>query len=123
MLGKRKREAVPVARQTKTVEESENEGAEAISHDQIFRKCFETKFEPLGNHDRKTDRDAEIVPSEQNYDEDKSDWSGLRDDESEHQVQIVEHVRPRDLNNGRQDEIELKTYMVCGDEVVDCNLC
>ncbi|KAJ9612370.1 pre-rRNA processing and 40S ribosomal subunit assembly [Cladophialophora chaetospira] len=98
MLGKRKREAAVVPRQNvQSDEESLRvETASAADHD-VFRKHFESMFDPLPESQRAALSSDEEDQNSQ-FSEGESDWEGLSESSSEpefeqknHAAEVIEH--------------------------------
>jgi hypothetical protein len=115
MVGKRKRETAVVSRSTKTKEASPPPPNDAQD---IFRKYFESQFEPI-EADVPSKRDTEESGSEDKKDiendedisEPDSDWDGVSEESDEDNVvEVVEH---RDASfDGLMDKKARKAFMV-----------
>ncbi|GAD97912.1 hypothetical protein NFIA_036930 [Paecilomyces variotii No. 5] len=115
MPGKRKREAAAVSRSDK-VESSESRSENTTAGDahDIFRRYFESQFEPLDLPPIKSARTAESEASESEEgdqeddgsDESGSEWDGISDAEGNGtQVEVVEYTSS---HNNTSDEIDKK---------------
>ena len=112
MLGKRKREAVAVARDTQLRQPTAYEVEEEYPPDEIFRKYFEAKFEPLPDSGLKALQVPDGVDSETSDEEADSDWSGFSDEASETRVEIIEHSSSKRSTDDHGDKVELRSFMV-----------
>lgn len=115
MVGKRKRETAIVSRSTKTKEASPPPANDAQD---IFRKYFESQFEPI-EADVPSKRDAEEsesgdednIEDDDNISEPDSDWDGVSEESDEdNAVEVVEH---KDASfDGLMDKKARKAFMV-----------
>ncbi|EXJ79769.1 hypothetical protein A1O3_08052 [Capronia epimyces CBS 606.96] len=119
-LGKRKREVVVAARDTRRGTDSDNEQPTAhttlsdVERD-IFRKYFESTFEPLPESHAPTPSLLEDEENARDFsDEEDVEWEGLSEPEQENTtVEIIEH---RTFTTDGTEEAELqrkqfKTFM------------
>jgi hypothetical protein len=119
MLGKRKREVAVVTRlRERTSVDSEHAPAAAsdVNRD-IFRKYFESTFEPLPEShiatsslsDEEEEEDDDEIESAQ----EESSWEGLSDVENTHaSVEIVEHRTLEEREDAESRRQQYKTFMV-----------
>lgn len=124
MTGKRKRDTSVVSR-AKTAEQEEDSTPATpttptdTSHD-LFRKFFESQFEPLDVPEGKVSREDSDKGENEDEDEDEdddeedskagSDWEGLSGEDDG--VEVVEH-RESSLKDGLLDKKARKAFMVC----------
>lgn len=123
MIGKRKRDTSVVSR-SKTAQQEEDSTPTTpttptdTSHD-LFRKFFESQFEPLDVPGGKVSREDSDKDEDEDQDEDDeedskagSDWEGLSGEEDDDGVEVVEH-RESSLKDGLLDKKARKAFMVC----------
>lgn len=128
MIGKRKRDTSVVSRSKATDEEEDSTPTTPTtptdtSHD-LFRKFFESQFEPLEVPGDKVSRDESDKDEEDDEDGEEddeeseagSDWEGLPGDDG---VEVVEH-RESSMKDGLLDKKARKAFMVCGNLVMFC---
>lgn len=119
MTGKRKRDTSVVSRSKTADQETETSTPTTpttptdTSHD-LFRKFFESQFEPLDVPGGKVSRDESDKGEDEDEDDDEeseagSDWEGLS---GEDEVEVVEH-RESSMTNGLLDKKARKAFMVC----------
>jgi len=118
VLGKRKREVAVVTRQReRTSDDSEPAPAAASDVDQdIFRKYFESTFEPLPESHIATsslsDEEEEDDNDEIESAQEESSWEGLSDVENTHaSVEIVEHRTLEEREDAESRRQQYKTFM------------
>jgi len=112
MIGKRKRNAVPVARQDQVSGGLSGAGDQARFPSEVFRKYFEAEFEPLPDPRRREKQTTALINSNVTVEDTDTDWSGLSDDESQLNVQVVEHSSLHRVVDTDGDKVELKSFMV-----------
>lgn len=121
MLGKRKREVAVATRQSQRTHEEESPPAPDDGERDVFRKYFESTFEPLPESQtavpsfREDEAEEDVVGAEE-----ESEWEGLSDTDAESAqpsatVEVVVHQTS--LAGREEDEDELqraryKTFMV-----------
>lgn len=120
MIGKRKRETTVASRSRKTDDSPSPPPAAADNAQDIFRKYFESQFEPL---DLPPPRPTEGLSSEDEGDEDDSDvseseeeWGGASDEDDEGEdgnVEVVEYKDTRMTPDLKMDKKARKAFMVC----------
>jgi len=123
MPGKRKRDAAVVSR--KADETTEQAGFEIDETDtqNIFRKYFEAKFEPLperepqppspSTDDEDKDEDEDEDEDEDDDNDDGSEWDGiLGDDGVATEVKIIEHRTVSDVKGETLDKSVSRRFMV-----------
>ena len=116
MVGKRKRDASVVSRSTKTEEQDTSTPTTPtdVSHD-LFRKFFESQFEPLdvpgGQVSREPESEEEEDDDESEDSEADSEWDGITGDEGK--VEVVEHQDSSTRADGLLDKKARKAFMVC----------
>ncbi|KAK5065235.1 hypothetical protein LTR84_001073 [Exophiala bonariae] len=112
MLGKRKRELVIAPRQTppKSPKQEESGDDSPSGNNDVFRRYFESAFEPLPFTETDTlSASEDEEPSAQPSDE-ESDWEGLSDPiTAVSTVQIVEH-KVAQLDDAADDEQQRQRY-------------
>ena len=117
MVGKRKRDASVVSRSTKTEEQDTSIPTTPtdVSHD-LFRKFFESQFEPLDvpggqvSREPESEEDNDDGESEESEGDD-SEWDGITGDEGK--VEVVEHQDSSTRADGPLDKKARKAFMVC----------
>lgn len=119
MPGKRKRDTTVVSR---TVEEEDREPSPDVadsSHD-IFRRYFESRFEPLEPIPVKNSQSSQSTTAiNEDEDEDEnedtdSEWDGISEENDDSpQVEVVEHMDTRNMtDNMLVDKKSRKAFMV-----------
>lgn len=117
MLGKRKRDVAVVRRQSGSSPEQERAVSPDGSADEqdIFRRYFESTFEPLPETEilKPSGHNAEEEESEVS-DQNDSDWEGLSETGTYGKaIQVVEHQSARTPSDDREDERkQYKSFMV-----------
>lgn len=118
MIGKRKRETVVASRSTKSDDPSPSPPPADNAQD-IFRKYFEARFEPLDlpsrpaqgsdpQEDDEDDNDSEASASGE------EDWEGVSEDEPEDdKVEVIEYKDARLEPDAIMDKKARKAFMVC----------
>lgn len=127
MIGKRKRDKSVVSRSMTTETESQDTSTPTtpteVSHD-LFRKFFESQFEPLdvpgGQVSREPESDKDGDDQEESEESEAgSDWGGFSgEDEEGNKVEVVEHQKPSSKIGGLLDKKIRKAFMVCMDNHV-----
>ncbi|KAJ6164430.1 hypothetical protein N7470_003102 [Penicillium chermesinum] len=114
MAGKRKRETTVASKPTDEKDASPEPSSNAQD---VFRKYFEAQFEPLdiaSSRPDKSDSDKEEERgNESDMDESgDSDWDGLsEDEESEGQVEVVEHKDAQVISDAIMDKKARKAFL------------
>jgi len=123
MPGKRKRETAAVSRNdvAETEEARSEDTAAGDAHD-IFRRYFESQFEPLDLQPVKSARTAESEASESEEDEQEDDgsdeesgseWDGISDAEGNGtKVEVVEYTSSHNSTSDAIDKKARKAFMV-----------
>ena len=87
-----------------------------VSHD-LFRKFFESQFEPLdlpgGQVSREPESEEDNDDGESEESEDDSEWDGIIGDGDEGKVEVVEHQDSSTKTDGLLDKKARKAFMVC----------
>lgn len=119
MVGKRKRDTSVVSRSTKADEQEQETSTPTTpteaSHD-LFRKFFESQFEPLDvpggqvSREPESEEDNDDGESEESEGDD-SEWDGITGDEGK--VEVVEHQDSSTRADGPLDKKARKAFMVC----------
>jgi hypothetical protein len=120
VLGKRKREVAVVTRQRERTPDDSKPAPAAASdvNRDIFRKYFESTFEPLpeshiatsslSDEEEEEDNDEKIESAQE-----ESSWEGLSDVENTHaSVEIVEHRTLEEREDAESRRQQYKTFMV-----------
>lgn len=111
-LGKRKRvsraELEQASRSPSPSSESNGSGAENLQA--IFRRAFEAKFKPLPVETKKPKLEEAQIEYENEDEEEESDWSGISDDESTNQVEVIELKDTRHARD-ETEKAEKKAFM------------
>lgn len=120
MIGKRKRDTSVVSRSTKADEQEQETSTPTtptdVSHD-LFRKFFESQFEPLDfpggqvSREPESEEDNDDDGDESEESEGDSEWDGITGDEG--QVEVVEHQDSSTRADGLLDKKARKAFMVC----------
>lgn len=120
MIGKRKRDTSVVSRSTKTDEQEQETSTPTtptdVSHD-LFRKFFESQFEPLDlpggqvSREPESEEDNDDDGDESEESEGDSEWDGITGDEGK--VEVVEHQDSSTRADGLLDKKARKAFMVC----------
>ena len=107
MIGKRKRESAVTHRL-----ESLDEVQSSATGTDIFRKYFESRFEPLGGEEAPTLSLIEQPTGSETDGTTGSEWSGLSDeDEPDLPVQVVVHSKPDDGDAKASRSAEFRSFM------------
>ena len=116
MLEKRKRKVADASRRiNRDLEMKDHENTPLVDHE-VFRKHFESQFEPLPESHAATasleGAEAESEPSER-----ESEWDGLSEpesgDEEQDAVQVVEHRKDQDpAEDSELQRLQYKKFMV-----------
>ncbi|RFU32877.1 hypothetical protein B7463_g3477, partial [Scytalidium lignicola] len=106
-LGKRKREAAPVAK-GRSRSGSPTPGTIEQDAQEIFRRHFEAQFKPLPTVKRKAVRPIEVESADEDNASEETDWEGISADEGD--VQVVEHTEKK-VEIPRMSKTELKAFM------------
>lgn len=125
MIGKRKRDTSVVSRSVTTETETEDQDTSTpttptdTSHD-LFRKFFESQFEPLDVPGGQVSREPEPDKDDEGKEEEEeseagSEWDGLSGEE---EVEVVEHQKPPSKKGDLLDKKSRKAFMVCMDKCV-----
>lgn len=87
-----------------------------VSHD-LFRKFFESQFEPLDIGPRVSRKEETKVEEGDDDDEEGSeagsDWDGLSGDDYGDKVEVIEHQDSSVKTSGLLDKKARKAFMVC----------
>lgn len=108
-----------MSRFTKTEEQEQDTSVPTtpteVSHD-LFRKFFESQFEPLDIGPR-VSRKEETEEEEEDDDERESkagsDWDNLSGDDNGDKVEVIEHQDSSVKTSGLLDKKARKAFMVC----------
>lgn len=120
MIGKRKRDTSVVSRSTKADEQEQETSTPTtptdVSHD-LFRKFFESQFEPLDvpgiQVSRAPESEEDNDDGESEESEVESEWDGITGDGDEGKVEVVEHQDSSTKTDGLLDKKARKSFMVC----------
>lgn len=122
MLGKRKREVVVATRETsqRSSDDERPTAIPSIDGRDVFRKYFESTFEPLPKSQTGTPsllEDDAISPSLS--EDEESEWEGLSESGKEQQTAVEVVELPAATTTEEADDVELqrqqyKTFMVSG---------
>ncbi|KAJ4366827.1 pre-rRNA processing and 40S ribosomal subunit assembly [Neocucurbitaria cava] len=111
-LGKRKRvsraELEQASRSLSPSSHSNDSGAEDLQA--IFRRAFEAKFKPLPVETKKPKIEEAQIEDENEDEEEEPDWSGISDDESTNQVEVIEFKDTRHARD-ETEKAEKKAFM------------
>ncbi|KAL1981453.1 hypothetical protein VTN96DRAFT_2669 [Rasamsonia emersonii] len=112
MPGKRKRDTTVVSRDAGSDTDDTPTATADASHD-IFRRFFESKFQPLDPAPvRKPTVAQEENTDEDSEEESEPEWQGITDeDEDEPQVEVVEHTDTRDATVPTLDKKARQAFM------------
>lgn len=120
MTGKRKRATAVVPRATAKEDEEEKSTTPDTSYQDVFRKFFESQFEPIDlpgggvERGRRSEEDSEEEGEEDSEEsESGSDWDGMSVEDEDDQVEVVEYCDTRQKEKEILDKKARKAFMVC----------
>lgn len=120
MVDKRKRDTAVVSRVTPKEDEEEKSTTPDASYQDVFRKFFESQFEPIdlpaSRAKRGEESDDEGDEEEQEDSEESgsgSDWDGMSMDDEDDQVEVVEYCDKPKKDQEILDKKARKAFMVC----------
>jgi len=108
-LGKRKRAAAPAMKASVAKMQASEDNVTDLQN--IFRRAFEAKFNPLPVEGKKTTQEEDIGSDEDDEVDEDDDWDGLSEDEEE-DVPKVQVVEVGTITAPELSRAEMKAFMV-----------